>query len=233
MGKDINEAKLIGGKRKNGHKSDCTCHICENMKNKAISGGYEEELEKEQEKKMGGSKKKNGHRRDCNCPICKNMKNSHKLSMSKSNRKTKKMRGGNNDNDEDMESSDEEIDKEQIEENISDFEGGKKKKGNGHKSNCRCPICKNMRKKKGGAFDEEIGDIEEAGIKASKMNETTSTNESKATDRDYDALDAAEKGEAGQNVVGGTRKKRGKKKHGGKKWGGKKHNKTKKLRKYN
>jgi hypothetical protein len=24
--------------------------------------------------------------------------------------------------------------------------GGKHKKGNGHKSTCRCPICKNMRK---------------------------------------------------------------------------------------
>jgi len=53
MGKDINAAKLIGGKRKNGHKLNCLCHICENMKNKARRGGYEEEIEKEEEKKNG------------------------------------------------------------------------------------------------------------------------------------------------------------------------------------
>ena len=76
MGQDINQSKLVGGKRKNGHKYNCQCHICENMKNKAKRGGYEEEMEKEKEKMMGGSKKKNGHRRDCTCPICRNMRNS-------------------------------------------------------------------------------------------------------------------------------------------------------------
>ena len=72
---DTDTIKLKGGKRKNGHKSDCTCHICENMKAKAKRGGYQEDLEKEKEKQMGGSKKKNGHKKDCDCPICKNMKN--------------------------------------------------------------------------------------------------------------------------------------------------------------
>ena len=38
-GSNINEVKLIGGKRKNGHKMDCECHICQNMKNKAKRGG--------------------------------------------------------------------------------------------------------------------------------------------------------------------------------------------------
>ncbi len=46
---DINEVKLGGAKRKNGHKANCTCHICENMKKKAQRGGYEEEVEKEEE----------------------------------------------------------------------------------------------------------------------------------------------------------------------------------------
>ena len=48
--------------------------------------------------------------------------------------------------------------------------GGRSKKGkmsNGHKLNCKCPICKNMRKKKGGAdeeADEEADeDLEEGG----------------------------------------------------------------------
>ena len=43
MPKSVNSLKLGVAKRKNGHKSNCTCHICENMKNKAKKGGYEEE----------------------------------------------------------------------------------------------------------------------------------------------------------------------------------------------
>lgn len=219
MGKDINESKLIGGKRKNGHKLNCTCHICENMKNKASRGGYKEEVEKEQEKMMGGSKKKNGHRIDCMCPICKNMQNSKKRGGSESIRKTKKMRGGD--------------ENEEVQESVAsdgDKMGGKNKRGNGHKLNCGCPICNNMRKKKGGALENEVGDIEEAGIKAIKdATSETKILETKATDEDYDKLDAAEKGEAGHNVVGGTRKRRGGKKWGsGKKWGGK----TRKMRKH-
>ncbi len=184
---DINEVKLGGAKRKNGHKANCTCHICENMKKKAQRGGYEEEVEKEEEKKMGGSKKKNGHRANCQCPICKNMRNAKK--------------GG----------ADEEED--EIGDESVPQEGGKKKKGNGHKPNCGCPICKNMRKSKKGGDEPDIenqkGDIEEGGIKPD-----LSDNETKASDDDYDALDAAEKGEAGPNVVGG---KKSRKRRGGKK----------------
>ena len=66
---DIDEVKLMGGKRKNGHKMNCDCHICQNMENKAKRGGYQEE----EEYKMSGSKKKNGHRDNCKCPICKNI----------------------------------------------------------------------------------------------------------------------------------------------------------------
>jgi len=194
---------------------------------------------------MGGSKKKNGHRKACQCPICKNMKNSKKRGGSKS-RKTKRRRGGDNDetdtsddennfsNDE-TDTSDEEDElgeeEEQEQENIEEDKNGgrRKKKGNGHKVNCKCPICKNMRKKRGGDNDEQpdvenqIGDLEEAGIKATTGSDLQD-NETKASTNDYDALDAAEKGEAGQNVVGGTRKRR---RGGKKKWGGK----TRKSRK--
>ena len=228
MDSDINVSKLIGGKRKNGHKSNCNCHICENMKNKAKRGGYKEEVEKEKEKMMGGTKKKNGHRKECTCPICKNMKNSKKRGSSKS-RKTKKKRGGNDDKRDGYEEEKGETDEEKknniqdidVEEEMEPYDddleeeknGGKRKRGNGHKVNCKCPICKNMRKKKGGNPDLENkkGDIEEGGIMAISNNETTETtnsNEFPASSGDYDALDNAEKGEAGQNVVGGTRKKR-------------------------
>jgi len=39
--------------------------------------------------------------------------------------------------------------------------GGRKKRGNGHKMNCGCPICKNMRKskKRGGADDVVANEV--------------------------------------------------------------------------
>ena len=75
--------KLGGAKRKNGHKMNCDCHICENMKNKAKRGGYAKDVENEELKQMGGSKKKNGHKPDCGCPICKNMSNAKAESIFK------------------------------------------------------------------------------------------------------------------------------------------------------
>ena len=126
-------AQLGGAKRKNGHKAFCSCHICENMKNKEKRGGYQEDAEKEKLKLMGGSKKKNGHKPDCRCPICKNMKNAKK--------------GGYNQ--EETEGEYNEMDK-----NDSNITGGKSgKKSNGHKATCKCPICKNMMKKGGNPLD--------------------------------------------------------------------------------
>jgi hypothetical protein len=158
---DINEDKLMGGKRKNGHKMDCECHICMNMKNKAKRGGYQEEEEKANEYKMGCSKKKNGHRANCKCPICKNMSNAKK-----GGKGWKK--GGSEEEDKEESESDEEkdeeseseSDEEKEEESESDEEKEEVKKssrkGNGHKPDCKCPICKNMRKSKKGSDDETI-----------------------------------------------------------------------------
>ena len=52
---DDNETalKLGGAKRKNGHKMNCDCHICDNIKNKAKRGGYREDAEKAELKKKG------------------------------------------------------------------------------------------------------------------------------------------------------------------------------------
>ncbi len=197
------EAQLGGARRKNGHKSNCSCHICENMKNKAKRGGYEEDMEKEQLKKMGGSKKKNGHKPDCGCPICKNMKHAKK-------------RGGDNDVDEIVDETE-----------LKPMEGGRKKKGNGHKADCKCPICRNMKKSKRGGEDPDYdiesgirGDIEEGSRPALKEQNSVpqkqvmveNSKETVAGDDEYDALVAAERGEAGPNVVGGTRKRRGSRK---------------------
>jgi hypothetical protein len=80
---NIDNEKVLGGKRKNGHKMDCGCHICENMKAKAKRHGYKEDLQKEEEKRKGGPKKINGHKVECDCQICNNMKHSKSKSKGK------------------------------------------------------------------------------------------------------------------------------------------------------
>jgi hypothetical protein len=103
----------------------------------------------------GGRKKGNGHKMNCGCPICKNM------------RKSKK-RGGNeiSNSVEDAAIADAFVKDDAIvydNNKLIEMQGGKrkhkissKKRGNGHKMNCGCPICKNMRKSKkhGGTKDD-------------------------------------------------------------------------------
>ena len=98
---------------------------------------------------QGGKKKRkgNGHKSTCKCPICKNMK-------------MKKGGAADDDSDSDSDSSDSSSDSDggsssdsdggSSSDSDSDTMGGgkKKRKSNGHKANCKCPICKNM--KKGG-----------------------------------------------------------------------------------
>ena len=241
---DIDENKVAGGKRKNGHSLDCECHICENMINKAKRNGYTKDAKKKELQKKGAVKK-NGHSLECGCPICKNM-------MAKSKKHHKKQKGGD-----DTDSSSDSVSSSDEETN-TEMQGGRKKKKNGHKIHCKCPICKNMKKSKKGGEDPEPdienqkGDIEEGGIKG----------ETSASDAEYDNLDnireadtnaanaendtanadanAAELGEAGPGYkAGGTRKRRrssgSKRKYGGykRKGGSKKKSNMYKTRKNN
>lgn len=140
-----------------------------------------------------GGKKKNGHKATCGCPICINMKHSK--------------RGGNYDEEEEEK---QETANETANEETSSQSAGRKKRGNGHKPNCGCPICKNMRKKRGGQepdIENQMGDIEQGMDKGSNA-----ISPEPASDADYSDLDAAERGEAGPGIkAGGTRrrKKRG------------------------
>ena len=166
-------AEMMGGaKRKNGHKSMCSCHICENMKNKARRGGYRADAQKAALKKRGGSRKKNGHSPTCGCPICKNMKNA------------KKSKRGGEDPD--------------IENQMGDLEEG------GIKAQKAKPYSQ--------ADDSSIMDADDS---SSEQMPTTSMNQMP----EFDNLDAAEKGEAGPQLVGGTRKRRGSRKSNGHKAG--------------
>lgn len=186
---------LGGAKRKNGHKSMCGCHICENIKNKAKRGGYKKEA---RSKIAGASKKKNGHSDTCTCPICKNMKNAKK----------NKRGGYNNDNppddsdsdsdgdtdDEDSDSDNAEIDVDNAQKNLQSApinRGGRKsrksRKGNGHKPGCMCPICKNMRKKsrRGGMDSADMAEEEArrtiGGRKTRKVKRKTTRRPKKRT----------------------------------------------------
>jgi hypothetical protein len=176
---DINQAQVAGGKRKNGHKSNCSCHICKNMEAKAQRHGYEEDLEKEKERKMG-YQKKNGHKSTCACPICKNMNNkkvtkksASKKSASKGKKSNghkadcgcpicknmKKKMGGKNEIGGATDDNESKVLEEKVgtetEASDKDYKilegvGGSRKtrRTNGHKPNCGCPICKNMKKKR-------------------------------------------------------------------------------------
>jgi hypothetical protein len=179
----------LGGRRKkgNGHKANCKCPICKNMKR----GGSEDPMI---ETVLSGGEKKNGHKSQCKCPICINMKYAKGSKNNRHNKRgeTKKNRRGGGDKDELDETThgmdnEVELDKTQhgMDEDSSSHEEtektggrrnkkGKKNRGNGHKPNCKCPICKNMRKSKRG------GDIEDQ-------------KEEKADDDDYDELDSMEK----------------------------------------
>ena len=89
-------------------------------------------------RKRRGSRKSNGHKAGCGCPICKNMKK-------------KSQKGGD-----DvaimpaMPAKDEEYDEiDNVPASPPQSAGTKKRRGNGHKPGCGCPICKNMRRGKG------------------------------------------------------------------------------------
>lgn len=66
-------------RKKNGHKHDCACHICDNMRNKAKRGGYSSDRREKIARRVGLAKP-NGHRMSCSCLICRNMeRKTHKV----------------------------------------------------------------------------------------------------------------------------------------------------------
>ncbi len=84
---DDNDDPAQGGKKKrksNGHKANCKCPICKNMKMKRggalddpSDSDSDSSSDSDSDAAMGGGKKKrkgNGHKANCKCPICKNMK---------------------------------------------------------------------------------------------------------------------------------------------------------------
>jgi hypothetical protein len=207
-------ALLGGAKRKNGHKSNCSCHICDNMKNKAKRGGYQDDIEKAEIKLNGGSKKKNGHKANCSCPICKNMKNatSGKRRKGKGTRKSnghksncgcpicknmkKKTRKGGEE---------------------PDIEEGGIKSVETYDTDDKLDAAE---RGESGIKSVETYDTDDKLDAAERGEGGIKSVETNATDDEYDKLDAAERGEGG--ITGGkTRKRHGSRKSNGHKTKGK------------
>jgi hypothetical protein len=104
---------------------------------------------------LGGKKKSNGHKATCGCPICRNMMmkkgggvapapTSHGLGPSPpgSNMPGAPGSGANSTTKPGMPPAEPSVPAPKV---------GGKKKSNGHKATCGCPICRNMMMKKGGS----------------------------------------------------------------------------------
>jgi hypothetical protein len=178
MDDDDSQVTNGGKKKSNGHKANCKCPICKNMKMK--KGGSMQEL---RPANFLGGKKANGHKATCKCPICVNMK--HQKASKKNRRVTRSKltrRGGaDDDSDSDSDSSSSSSSSSDSDSDTTMGGGKKKRKGNGHKAACKCPICKNMKK---------------GGVKSpyAKEDPDNTTKPTWMTDRE---LEAAEKGETG------------------------------------
>lgn len=88
----------LGGKKKNGHKANCGCPICHNMKHsRKHRGGGEDSTTTSSSSSSTNSfsmgddttstlsqtagrrrRRGNGHKSSCGCPICQNMRHSKK-----------------------------------------------------------------------------------------------------------------------------------------------------------
>lgn len=157
----------VGGiRKKNGHKEKCICPICKNMKHAKGGAGYDVKSTNNLKTQTAGRKKGNGHKANCGCPICMNMKKSLKKHGGNDEEETSSSddeeETSNSDEGEETSSSDEGEEtssNDEGEETSSSNKGknddekstnilGGRKKGNGHKHNCGCPICMNMKKSK-------------------------------------------------------------------------------------
>ena len=162
---------------------------------------------------VGGGKKSNGHKMDCKCPICKNM-------MYKDLKKKSKNKSGG------------QAETTSVTDDVS--VGGKKnssKKSNGHKMECKCPICKNMMKKGGQQPDPK----DDTDSKTMTNDDSTSSIVSSSDSHDSSSLIGQEdKASAIGNIPsgrGGKRRTKRARKSNNKKGKSKKTRKSRKSRK--
>ena len=225
MSGNITQKMLGGARRKNGHKTSCNCHICENMRSKAKRGGYQDDYEKIV---TGGSKKKNGHKANCKCPICKNMNKKMRKGGTEPDYKAEDMKKKDItydetkyttkipklENSENMKPSEEFVETELVDSDLEDDleqNAGSRRRRKSHRRKSR----KNRRIRKGGNgepdIENQMGDLEEGGIRSTMDQPVVIEEDVVVTEGDnYDKneLERAELGESGVNKVGGSRRRR-------------------------
>jgi hypothetical protein len=175
----LRPANFIGGKKANGHKANCKCPICVNMKHQKASK-KNRRVTRNRTMKGGVKRDRNGNiigqanenpdnedNEDNQLPAnnlqaqfdaaannaennagveVEDMDDAEDIVVEEDNDMVVEGDGIVVEEDDDMDKS---VKKQRK-------EGGKKKrKGNGHKATCKCPICKNMKMKKGGALNDE------------------------------------------------------------------------------
>jgi hypothetical protein len=177
------EHTLREKRRANGHKSTCTCHICENIKNKIRKGGYEKDALKEQMKR-GGYHKPNGHTPHCKCIICKHMSNKKHSRRQHSRRRGK--RGG------DIEDQIEASNRGETAASMDDYDAMER----GDLPTMQSPSASASAMDLANDDDTVAMKKNTAKVQLNTMNETNATNKMSYKDTS-DPLDVAEKGEMG------------------------------------
>jgi hypothetical protein len=174
-------------KKKNGHKANCKCPICINMKHANKS-----KYTKNKKNKRGGTKRRRrgGGEDDEESAEASANADVSGSDASASARDAPVARAPSNPNSTTPNGD--------SSENVDTTGGRRRKKSNGHKANCKCPICKNMKKSKRGGEDGDIenqkGDIEEGFVKGEKIVDI----ETKAGDDDYEEIEQIQKMEEGE-----------------------------------
>jgi hypothetical protein len=159
---ELRPANFVGGKKANGHKTTCKCPICVNMKHQKASKKNRRVKRSKRTRRGGGGgdSDEEDNALDISNEDYDNNPNPQ-------------------DDDQDEDPAGNQVNGQLFgdDDNVmgppdaapvaagvanaaqpaddAGMGGKKKRKSNGHKANCKCPICKNMKMKKGGALDDE------------------------------------------------------------------------------
>ncbi len=199
---NLEPATIGGGKKANGHKAACKCPICLNMKHQKASKKNRRVTRRNRTRRGGadglGKRKREEYEEDSEDepeeieveaqedPVDVEVEPQEELQP------LNLLPQFNN-----VEDGEDGEDGEEGEEGEGRGGRRKKRKGNGHKPTCKCPICKNMRMKKGGVKNpyEEEKPVEPTPVQVDNMEKGLPTPVGEGAE---------------QNVGGSRRRKRGK-----------------------
>ena len=195
----LRPANFIGGKKANGHKANCKCPICVNMKHQNASKKNRRVKRSKRTRRGGRMIPPSGTPTEVEAgddyALIPPDNNNNAVQLDDSfevdNADIGVVRDANqNDDNNDNANVGNRLFGDDDDNDDSAQGGKKKRKGNGHKANCKCPICKNMKMKKGGAADDDSDSDSDSSDSSSDSDSNSSS------DSDSDA------------AMGGGKKKR-------------------------